>query len=649
MTDPFADLLSSFKSGQTPSDSKPSSLKNASLNDLLSSRSAVNSLAPVPVTTTTTTTTPPLQKMNDLSGDLFDDLLSKPITQNKKVESPLASASTKDDFDLVFESLNSPPPAVFVQNENEVEISERTPKQEGPVKQEEPVVDEVKDMEISKIMSLGISFEKSVRYYEKGILYEQLLDRKLNHKTRSGSENPDSSYAFSSTSSHTSYGQTEETPAFLAMASKFFNKGKDFIEDKIIAPLQHDDLEQRSPPQSHLRQSRHPNGNSLPKKTPLARSEFFGDNDATGIHSIDQLSIQENKSTSAIRRSESSPKPQNSPLPAGSGSEPQSKLENDTPVLLDFDAGPETQSSSQYHISEFELTSFNEFKNNGVKLFGSGDFHGAFSQFEKSLNTLPTEHPLRIISLSNMISCQLKMGENSKALKTIDVAIEMIKKCPDLSTVIEQSSPPRTYKQMSEKIESKHAEIYEHMENYDKALSIYTQLISDGVTDRKIMEGKRRCEKIVNPEKFKPKPPKTVTKPSINTSQVKSTSPSLNSDALHKIKEDGKKKAQEEEKRLELYDKVNEKIKKWSYQHEKDLRYLLVHVDPLLKWTSWKPVSPEDVVLEKKVKLYYLKAIAKTHPDKIPSDTSLENIMVAENVYMTLNKAWEDFKSTNNV
>lgn len=621
MSDPFADLLSSFKGVNSSTGNNSSANKNASLNDLLSSHSALTSPLSRKSPSNVPSKTPESISITSMtaSQDFFDDLLAAPSQVTPLRESPSqvapSTATEKDDFDLAFESFNSTPHVDLVQP------------QPDPIPEPQPLVDEVKDMEIARLMSLGLSFDKAVHYYDKGIMYEELIESQKKRKQSRSNVNND-------------FGQQQlrkqesrdSSPAFISVASNLFNMGKEFIEDKLKPTLQ---------PQYANSSQRSQFSDDIPLRRDYTRphsrphsmqfqSERTSPQPSPELPSIHQLSI--NNASSA-------------PPPVSVENQDTASVINQE-TLVDFGAAPQTSASPQHRISDFELTSFNEFKNNGVKYFSSGDYHNALLEFEKSFNTLPFKHPLRIISLSNIVSCQLKLGENSKALESVKLALDLSDLAPNASDIIEHSVPERTFKQIINKIQLKHAEIQEHLENYEKALSLYANLISNGITEQKVMDGKRRCEKIVNPEKFKPAKEK-ISSPTIPVRSK--TSISADTVAVNRVKEENKKQEEEEEERLRLRDKVDEKISEWTKNNENDLRYLLANLEPLLWWASWKEVSPQDLVMTKKVKICYLKAIAKTHPDKIPADASLETIMIAENVYTILNKAWEYFKSQNNI
>ncbi|WP_285183749.1 J domain-containing protein, partial [Mycobacterium tuberculosis] len=63
--------------------------------------------------------------------------------------------------------------------------------------------------------------------------------------------------------------------------------------------------------------------------------------------------------------------------------------------------------------------------------------------------------------------------------------------------------------------------------------------------------------------------------------------------------------------------------------------------------SGWKTVGLHELVMANKVKISYMKAIAKTHPDKLAQDASTEVKLIAGIVFSTLNEAWDKFKAEN--
>ena len=74
----------------------------------------------------------------------------------------------------------------------------------------------------------------------------------------------------------------------------------------------------------------------------------------------------------------------------------------------------------------------------------------------------------------------------------------------------------------------------------------------------------------------------------------------------------------EEKQKAELYDTVDQQVSTWYAGKESNLRALLSSLDSIL-WaeTGWKKVNMAELVLANKVKIIYMKAVAKVHPDKV--------------------------------
>jgi hypothetical protein len=76
--------------------------------------------------------------------------------------------------------------------------------------------------------------------------------------------------------------------------------------------------------------------------------------------------------------------------------------------------------------------------------------------------------------------------------------------------------------------------------------------------------------------------------------------------------------AADEEEKLRLYDTVDAKVTAWQNGKESNIRALLSSLD-LILWpeAGWKKVNMAELVVVNKVKIVYMKAIAKVHPDKV--------------------------------
>ena len=67
----------------------------------------------------------------------------------------------------------------------------------------------------------------------------------------------------------------------------------------------------------------------------------------------------------------------------------------------------------------------------------------------------------------------------------------------------------------------------------------------------------------------------------------------------------------------------------------------------LWKELDWKPINLSEIITAAQVKIKYLRAIGRVHPDKLGSKISIENQLIANSVFSILNKAWDIFKGQN--
>ena len=63
---------------------------------------------------------------------------------------------------------------------------------------------------------------------------------------------------------------------------------------------------------------------------------------------------------------------------------------------------------------------------------------------------------------------------------------------------------------------------------------------------------------------------------------------------------------------------VLNKVNKWKSNKETNIRALLSSLETIL-WSTceWKPVNLGELVTPQQVKVKYLKAVGKVHPDKV--------------------------------
>ena len=97
----------------------------------------------------------------------------------------------------------------------------------------------------------------------------------------------------------------------------------------------------------------------------------------------------------------------------------------------------------------------------------------------------------------------------------------------------------------------------------------------------------------------------------------------------------------EDQAKHELKDVVDARLAAWRAGKENNLRALIASLDTVL-WPElgWKKVGLHELVTDAQVKVRYVRAIAKTHPDKLPARTTVEQRMIAGAVFGVLSDAW---------
>lgn len=87
---------------------------------------------------------------------------------------------------------------------------------------------------------------------------------------------------------------------------------------------------------------------------------------------------------------------------------------------------------------------------------------------------------------------------------------------------------------------------------------------------------------------------------------------------MARLREANAAAAREDDEKLALVDKVDARIAAWRDGKTENLRALLGSLDQVL-WhdSGWTKVNMADLVVASRVKVVYMKAIAKTHPDKV--------------------------------
>ncbi|KAH7318287.1 hypothetical protein B0I35DRAFT_353786 [Stachybotrys elegans] len=301
-------------------------------------------------------------------------------------------------------------------------------------------------------------------------------------------------------------------------------------------------------------------------------------------------------------------------------------------------------------VSPVALQTSTKHRLEGTAHFKRGDYAAAHSAYSSSLNALPSTHPLVIILLTNRALTALKTGEPKQAVTDADSALTLIGPGNGQGETVSVQGEggqdeKRDMKELYGKALSRKAEALEQMERWADAGSVWQQCVEGGVGGANAIKGKQRCQNALAPKpKAAPRPAPARPKPSA----AASLAPQKSSEAVTRLREANAAAAKEDDEKFALSEKIDARVAAWRDGKRDNLRALLGSLDQVL-WenSGWKKVGLHELVMANKVKIAYMKAIAKTHPDKLAQDASTEVRLIAGLVFSTLNESWDKFKADN--
>jgi len=284
------------------------------------------------------------------------------------------------------------------------------------------------------------------------------------------------------------------------------------------------------------------------------------------------------------------------------------------------------------------LSSSHTSRQKGSEAFKIGDYTLALTHYTSALSPLPSSHPHRIIILSNRAITNIKLGDAKAAILDCDDLIREVGPGKGEGESVDDIDGPKNLKDIWGKGVIRRAMALEMQEKYAEALEMWKLALDAGIGGSQALDGKRRCESALGikpsassqptpmsrtsstPQRGNtPIPRATAGRSSTPVVRPKVSRPSGPS-ASESLAQYNKALAADEDEKTRLYDTVDARITTWKGGKEGNIRALLSSLDGVL-WpeAGWKKVSMAELVVVNKVKIVYMKAIAKLHPDKVPS------------------------------
>ena len=283
-------------------------------------------------------------------------------------------------------------------------------------------------------------------------------------------------------------------------------------------------------------------------------------------------------------------------------------------------------------ISSIALQSSTSHRNAGTAAFKLGNYAEANASYTSSLSSVPPEHPLVILLLTNRALTHLKTGDPKSCIADADKALMVIGSSKGQGESVEVGHGEGN-KDMSSfwgKAMTRKAEALEQLERWNDAAKVWRECVEAGVGGSTSVQGRNRCERAMDHGPAKNM--NVVKKPSVAARKVQPKPVSALDDlsgrsavnalqsgeAVNRLRAANTKAEQVDDEKFALADRVDGRLSNWQKGKEGNLRALLGSLDTVLwEGSGWKKVGMSELILPGKVKVAYMKGISKVHPDKV--------------------------------
>lgn len=279
-------------------------------------------------------------------------------------------------------------------------------------------------------------------------------------------------------------------------------------------------------------------------------------------------------------------------------------------------------------VSQEALQSTHRHREKAAEAYKRGDYAAAHASFSTALGMLPEKHPITIMIRSNRAMTALKTGEPKTAIDDADIILNVIGPSKGENEVIElgNGEPAKPMKDFFGKALMRKAEALEQLERWADAAQAWKLAVESGHGGSNSIQGRNRCERaagISKPPAAKPaapakKRPTPAPKKASALSDLGPSSSGQDSAAVSRLREANQAAERADQEKFALTDSVDTRITTWKGGKQDNLRALIGSLDTVL-WpeAGWKKVGLSELVLPNKVKIQYMKGIAKVHPDKV--------------------------------
>ncbi|CAD6500390.1 BgTH12-07567 [Blumeria graminis f. sp. triticale] len=286
----------------------------------------------------------------------------------------------------------------------------------------------------------------------------------------------------------------------------------------------------------------------------------------------------------------------------------------------------------------------------GTSHFKRGDYASAHLSYSSSISALPSSHPIIIVLLCNRALTSLKTGLPKSAVSDANIALDLIGESRGDTEVIDlgpgESGGIKNMREYYGKALMRKAEALEQMEHWKDAAEVWKNCVEQGIGGSTAVQGRTRCEKSSSPQPLQKTRNKNTRIIPVSNSRITTEDP--DSVAVKKLREANKQAEKLDHEKSILSEKVEARVDMWRNGKLDNLRALIGSLDAVMwEGSDWKKVGMHELVQNNRVKINYMKAISKTHPDKLPQNASTEVRMIAALIFATLNESWDKFRQQN--
>lgn len=323
--------------------------------------------------------------------------------------------------------------------------------------------------------------------------------------------------------------------------------------------------------------------------------------------------------------------------------------------------------------SASSLSQSHSHRTKGTAAYKLGAYADAESSYSRAIAALPAGHVLLVPLMNNRAAAKGKIGDMRGVVDDSTAVLQLIEPSSSSSSSLSLDDGKEKFNPANEhalppidvgaangepeivnladgyvKALQRRAQAYEGMEKWDSARADWERLVSAdwGAALRirdEAVRGVGRCRRMVGgggggpASSTAPSASRTTTNASSSSAAAAAAPPKpkpkpkprpiqdladLNannsSQGVAKLRAQASTQEAEDLERVRLKDSIDAKLVGWKGGKESNLRALIASLDTVL-WPElgWQKVGLHELVTPNQVKIRYMKAIARVHPDKV--------------------------------